>query len=222
MQYQRQYNNDLVIGTKIQLIVNDISNSSTGNIQHAIYYSGLYNKWYKKTYIFNSGVVTNITSEEVLGESIVLSNITFTHNGYNPHNIDRPDILLNDHTIIWLYGSSSTATETTTMTLDTQFPISWSLSGSFINAGVLSHSNTGNLVITYKKSQVLNGGTSDCFNLGNCNGFSVLEVISAVEKITGKSVIKNISPRRAGDPALLVGDAKKARSILNWKSPSRI
>ena len=143
-----------------ELIVNDISNSSTGNIQHAIYYSGLYNKWYKKTYIFNSGVVTNITSGEVLGENIVLSNITFTHNGYNPHNIDRPDILLNDHTIIWLYGSSSTATETTTMTLDTQFPISWSLSGSFINAGVLSHSNTGNLVITYKKSQVLNGGTS--------------------------------------------------------------
>jgi hypothetical protein len=46
------------------------------------------------------------------------------------------------------------------MTLDTQLPISWSLSGSFINAGVLSHSNTGNLVITYKKSQVLNGGTS--------------------------------------------------------------
>lgn len=65
---------------------------------------------------------------------------------------------------------------------------------------------------------LLNGGTSDCFNLGNCNGFSVLEVISAVEKITGKSVIKNISPRRAGDPALLVGDAKKARSILNWRA----
>lgn len=63
---------------------------------------------------------------------------------------------------------------------------------------------------------LLDGGNSDSFNLGNGNGFSVLEVISAVEKVTGKTVIKKPCPRRDGDPALLVGDAKKARSLLNW------
>lgn len=63
---------------------------------------------------------------------------------------------------------------------------------------------------------LLDGGNSDSFNLGNGNGFSVLEVINAVEKVTGKTVIKNMSLRRDGDPTLLVGDAKKARSLLNW------
>ena len=63
---------------------------------------------------------------------------------------------------------------------------------------------------------LLDGGNSDSFNLGNGNGFSVLEVINAVEKVTGKTAIKNTSPRREGDPSLLVGDAKKAKSLLNW------
>lgn len=63
---------------------------------------------------------------------------------------------------------------------------------------------------------LLDGGNSDSFNLGNGNGFSVLEVINAVEKVTGKTVIKNMSLRRDGDPSLLVGDARKARSLLNW------
>lgn len=63
---------------------------------------------------------------------------------------------------------------------------------------------------------LLDGGNSDFFNLGNGNGFSVLEVINAVEKETGKTAIKNTSARRDGDPALLVGDAKKARTLLNW------
>ena len=58
---------------------------------------------------------------------------------------------------------------------------------------------------------------SDVFNLGNGNGFSVLEVIKKVEEITGKSINYKKMPRREGDPPVLVADATKARNILNWK-----
>lgn len=60
------------------------------------------------------------------------------------------------------------------------------------------------------------GGSSDVFNLGNGQGFSVFEVIDSVQKITGKQVVKKLGPRRLGDPELLVGDAKKAKAILMW------
>lgn len=61
------------------------------------------------------------------------------------------------------------------------------------------------------------GGSSDCFNLGNGSGFSVQEVIDAVQKVSGKSVTVINGPRREGDPARLVADAKRARSILAWQ-----
>ncbi len=54
------------------------------------------------------------------------------------------------------------------------------------------------------------------FNLGNGKGFSVLQIISAVEKVTGKKVPYQVGPRRAGDPAVLVGDASLARKKLGW------
>ena len=57
---------------------------------------------------------------------------------------------------------------------------------------------------------------SDVFNLGNGNGYSVLEVISSVEKISGITIEKINVDKREGDPARLVGDASKAREILNW------
>ena len=62
-----------------------------------------------------------------------------------------------------------------------------------------------------------NGGTSDRFNLGNGAGFSVQEVLDAVQKVSGKSVKVIDGPRREGDPARLVADSKRARSILHWK-----
>ncbi len=60
------------------------------------------------------------------------------------------------------------------------------------------------------------GRPSDAFNLGNGNGFSVREVIAAVERITGRTVNTTMAPRRPGDPAALVGSAAKARQILGW------
>lgn len=61
------------------------------------------------------------------------------------------------------------------------------------------------------------GGDSDRFNLGNGSGFSVQQVLDAVQKVSGREVSVIDGPRREGDPARLVADAKRARQILNWK-----
>jgi UDP-glucose 4-epimerase len=59
-------------------------------------------------------------------------------------------------------------------------------------------------------------GASDAFNLGNGNGFSVLEVIRAVEEVTGRMLEIEDAPRRAGDPARLVADSRLIRERLGW------
>ena len=60
-------------------------------------------------------------------------------------------------------------------------------------------------------------GESTTYNLGNGNGFSVKEIISAVEKITEKTLKVEVSERRAGDPAILIASSEKALKELNWK-----
>lgn len=61
------------------------------------------------------------------------------------------------------------------------------------------------------------GGESTCFNLGNASGTSVLEIIEAAKKITGRNITVEYCERRPGDPPILVGDAEKAKRILGWK-----
>lgn len=61
------------------------------------------------------------------------------------------------------------------------------------------------------------GGESDRFNLGNGSGFSVQQVLDAVQKVSGRKVSVIDGPRREGDPARLVADSKRARQVLNWK-----
>ena len=60
------------------------------------------------------------------------------------------------------------------------------------------------------------GGDSCQINLGNGNGFSVLEVIRTIEQVTGRKVPFEFAPRRPGDPPVLVADAQRARELLNW------
>jgi UDP-glucose 4-epimerase len=64
---------------------------------------------------------------------------------------------------------------------------------------------------------LLKGGKTEVFNLGNGNGFSVQEVITAAEQVTGKPIPVVYADRRPGDPASLIGSATKAREILNWQ-----
>ncbi len=60
------------------------------------------------------------------------------------------------------------------------------------------------------------GKPSLALNLGTGRGFSVREVIAAAERVTGRPVAQRESPRRAGDPAMLVADARRAREVLGW------
>jgi UDP-glucose-4-epimerase GalE len=61
------------------------------------------------------------------------------------------------------------------------------------------------------------GGASAQWNLGTGSGSSVREVISCVEKVTGKKVPAIEGARRAGDPSVLVAAADKVRRDLGWK-----
>ncbi len=61
-----------------------------------------------------------------------------------------------------------------------------------------------------------NEGKSSCFNLGNEEGTSVLEVIDAVKRVTRKDFKVTCVSRRSGDPAVLVGSSEKARKVLGW------
>lgn len=58
---------------------------------------------------------------------------------------------------------------------------------------------------------------ADAFNLGNGRGFSVLEVIETVERVTGRRVPVQHCPPRPGDPSRLVADATRAMETLGWR-----
>lgn len=59
-------------------------------------------------------------------------------------------------------------------------------------------------------------GTQLFYNLGTGTPTSVLEVIQAVEKVSGLKVPAEFAPRRAGDPPALYADATKAKTELGW------
>lgn len=61
------------------------------------------------------------------------------------------------------------------------------------------------------------GSESLRLNLGNGQGFSVQEVLDAAARVSGKTIKVEHAPRRAGDPARLVADARLARSVLGWQ-----
>ena len=56
------------------------------------------------------------------------------------------------------------------------------------------------------------------YNLGTGTGYSVLDMVKAFEKSTGKTVNYKIAPRRAGDIATCYADPKKAEEELGWKA----
>jgi len=54
------------------------------------------------------------------------------------------------------------------------------------------------------------------YNLGNGNGFSVLDVINSCERVVNNPISFQVDDRRAGDPAILVADSGKAIKTLGW------
>lgn len=60
-------------------------------------------------------------------------------------------------------------------------------------------------------------GDSGIINLGTGKGTSVLEIIQAVEKVSGHKVNYDFAPRRAGDPAVVIATNEKAAEVLGWQ-----
>jgi UDP-glucose 4-epimerase len=65
-------------------------------------------------------------------------------------------------------------------------------------------------------SYLRDGGQSEVLNCGYGHGYSVREVLKAVEKAHGKSLPIEEGPRRAGDPPTLIADAQRVRDVLGW------
>ena len=61
------------------------------------------------------------------------------------------------------------------------------------------------------------GGGSEIFNCGYSQGYSVLQVIDAVKRVSGVDFEARLAPRRAGDPAAIVAKSEKIRAALGWK-----
>lgn len=61
------------------------------------------------------------------------------------------------------------------------------------------------------------GGDSEIFNCGYSKGFSVLQVIDAVKRVSGADFEVRNAPRRAGDPAAIVAASDKIRVRLGWR-----
>lgn len=64
---------------------------------------------------------------------------------------------------------------------------------------------------------IMENDVSDDFNLGSNNGYSVMEMINALSRITGSEVPYEIAKRREGDPPSLIASNEKAKKILKWE-----
>jgi UDP-glucose 4-epimerase len=60
------------------------------------------------------------------------------------------------------------------------------------------------------------GGASACLNLGTGEGYSVLELIETARQVTGRPIPVRMEAPRPGDPASLVADSSRAKSVLKW------
>ena len=61
------------------------------------------------------------------------------------------------------------------------------------------------------------GKESQFLNLGNTKGTSVLELVEAAKRVTGRDIPVVLSDRRPGDPAILVGSSERAKRVLGWE-----
>ena len=67
-------------------------------------------------------------------------------------------------------------------------------------------------------SQIVHDTSSDIYNIGNEQGYSVREIIDMVEEITQTKIPYKISEKRKGDPAVLIADNSKITEKLNWRA----
>ncbi len=65
--------------------------------------------------------------------------------------------------------------------------------------------------------RLLNGRQGGQYNLGNGDGYSVMQVVDVARKVTGRLIPSKFVKRRPGDPAVLIGSSEKAIKALGWK-----
>ena len=65
--------------------------------------------------------------------------------------------------------------------------------------------------------RLINGGSGGAFNLGTGRGYSVKQVLEAINAKTGKDLKVENAPRREGDPPILVADATLAAMELGFR-----
>ncbi|WP_312485922.1 UDP-glucose 4-epimerase GalE [Stutzerimonas nitrititolerans] len=65
---------------------------------------------------------------------------------------------------------------------------------------------------------LLRGGRSETVNCGYGRGYSVMEVVESMERVSGCKLDVNWCERRAGDPAVLVANTDKLVNLLGWKA----
>ena len=82
----------------------------------------------------------------------------------------------------------------------------------YIHVSDLAEAHT--MAVEYLQGR--HSGAFTALNLGTGGGYSVLQVVGTVEKITGQSVPVRITTRRAGDPPILVADPSRAQQSLHW------
>lgn len=83
----------------------------------------------------------------------------------------------------------------------------------YIHVSDIAHAHTLSLNFLIQKK---NSNNCEVFNLGSGNGFTVLEVIKAFEKVSGVKLNYQVGPRRSGDVVAIYADNKKAKEILGW------
>jgi len=68
-----------------------------------------------------------------------------------------------------------------------------------------------------KGLEYLNAGNdSNTFNCGYGYGYSVLEVLNTMRKVSGVDFTADMKERRAGDPSILISDNSKIKKVMNW------
>ena len=68
------------------------------------------------------------------------------------------------------------------------------------------------------RAHLRRGGASELINLGTGQGTSVLDVVAAVRRVTGREPVHVMHARRPGDPARLVARPDRAAAVLGWKA----
>lgn len=91
--------------------------------------------------------------------------------------------------------------------------------GTHDGTGVRDYIHISDLVAAHLLAldALRDGSKPDVFNCGYGRGISVREIVTAVEQVAGVKIETKTSPRRAGDPAMLVADSTKLKKTLGWE-----